>query len=184
MYNRALQKLGAKRITAVDEDSKNARACNVAGPAVLLAMLADHDWNCAIKRVTLAADATAPEWGKATSLTLPADFVRLSNPYPEDNYSNRDYAVEGRKILTNESAPYYLRYIYLITDPNEMDALFREAYSTLLALELCEEITQSNTKKESLKDDYNKIMARAKRANAFQKAPAQAPTDPWLTVRT
>lgn len=183
IMNRALQKLGAKRITTIDEDSKNARSCSVARIPVLLAMLEDHDWNCAIKRVQLAADSTVPTWGKGNSFTLPSDFVRISNPYPEDNYYNRDFVIEGRKILTNEAAPYNLRYIYLIDDPNEMSALFREAYAATLALEMCEEITQSNTKKDSLKDDLKQVLMRARRANAIQRIPVVSPQDSWITAR-
>lgn len=181
--NRALQKLGAKRIVDLTENSVNARACNVAYAAVRDAELEDHYWNFSIERADLAADATAPTWGRANAFELPSDFIKLAPDYPEDNFNAKDWQIEGQKILTDDSAPLYIRYVKRVTDPNVMTSLFREALSTRLAAELCEELTQSNTKKDALKDDYNRIIARAKKSNAFQNISVQPATDTWITER-
>lgn len=181
--NRALQKLGAKRIVSLTEDSRNARACNVAYEAVKLAEIRAHSWSFAIKRAELAAESPAPAWGRTSAFPLPADFVKLINPYPETSLNTLDWQIEGKKILTNDSAPLYVRYLYDVTDPNEMDSLFREAFSTRLAGELCEEITQSNTKKTDLKAEYREIVADAKKANAIEKVPEDGPEDTWITAR-
>ncbi|UOF83065.1 major capsid protein [Caudoviricetes sp.] len=181
--NRALQKLGAKRIVALSDDSRNARACNVAYDPVRLSLLRSHPWNCATARAELAANSTTPAWGRANSFPLPSDFVRMVEDYPEDNSNAKDWVIEGRNILTDDSGPIYLRYIYDLEDPNEMDSLFREALSCLLALELSEEITQSNTKKESIKHDYSKVIAEARKANAFENVSSEPPEDTWLTAR-
>jgi hypothetical protein len=181
--NRALQKLGAKRIVSLDDNSVNARACNVAYSLVRDRVLRSHPWNCAISRAELAADAEPPEWGRANAFQLPSDFLRLLPPYPEMNINDLDWQIEGRKILTDDSGPIYLRYIYQVTDPNEMDPLLRELISTELALELCEEITQSNTKKDALKDDVKAIVKDARRVNAFECVAQEPPEDTWITVR-
>lgn len=181
--NRALQKLGVKRITSLTEDSKNARSCNVAYSVVRDAELRSHPWNFAIARAELAADATDPDWGRAKAYTLPSDFLRLLPDYTEDNLNSKDWQIEGRKIYSDDSDPIYIRYIYRVTDPNEMDALFREALATKLAFELCEEITQSNTKKSELKDDYKEIISEARKANAFENVAQESPEDTWSTVR-
>jgi hypothetical protein len=182
--NRALQKLGASRITSLTQDNKNARACNVAYEPVKLAVLRDHTWNCSIQRAEIAADATEPEWGRANSFTLPSDFVRLVDDYPEDNTLQKDWQIEGRKILTDYDDPIYIRYVYNVTDPNEMDSLLREAISAALAVELCEELTQSNTKKAALKEDYELILRRAKRTNAIENVAQDAPESSWLSSRS
>jgi hypothetical protein len=182
--NRALQKLGAKRITSLTENSVNARACNSAYRSVVDAELEDHDWNFAVQRAELAADSAEPDWGRARSYTLPADFIRLADDYPEDNVNNKDWQIEGKKILSDDTAPIYIRYVYRVTDPNEMTPLFREAVAARMALELCEEITQSNTKKELLKDDYDKIIKKARKSNAFQRVAQDSPEDSWITVRS
>lgn len=182
--NRALQKLGAKRIVSLtDENSSNARACNVAYETVRDAELRAHPWSFAIKRAQLAADSSTPEFGRANSFPLPSDFLCLREPYPEDNSLDHDWQIEGRKILTDEDAPLNLRYTAKVTDPNDMDVLFRESLATKLALELCEEITQSNSKKESLRQDYKEIIREAKRSNAIERPASQPPEDTWVTIR-
>lgn len=181
--NRALQKLGAKRITALTDDSVNARACNFAYETLREAELEKHPWVFAVKRAQLAADATEPEFGKQNSFELPSDYLRLLPQYPEDNFNSNDREIEGRKIVTNESAPLNIRYIASITDPNVMSPLFREALSTKIAFELCEELTQSNAKKESLRADYEIVIAEAKRKNAIIQIAQMPPEDPYITVR-
>lgn len=181
--NRALQKLGAARITSLSEDSVNARACNTAWEACRLAELRKHPWSCAIQRASLAADATAPDWGRANAFTLPSDYIRLVKPYPEDNSYTLDYVIESGKILSDEDAPLYIRYVGDVTDAAQMDPLLREAISCRMAIEMCEEITQSNSKKAGVKADYTEVIAEAKRANAIEQVPSTQPDDEWITVR-
>ena len=88
--NRALQKIGAKRITSLTQDAPNARACNVAYFVLRDMELRNHPWNFSIKRAELAADATPPDWGRQNSFTLPSDFLCLRPDYPEDNLNCKD----------------------------------------------------------------------------------------------
>lgn len=180
--NRALQKLGAERIVDIDEDSSNARACKALYSELRDAELRSHPWSFSIQRVQLAAEALAPAFGKAYSFQLPSDFLFLR----EDDFNSlsKDWIIEGRKLLTDEGGPLNIRYNKQITDPNEMDSLFRELLSTIMALELCEELTQSNSKKEGLKDDYKQIVNKAKKANAIERIALQPPEDEWVTVRS
>lgn len=182
--NRALQKLGAKRITSLSEDSVNARACNVAFESLRDFELREHSWSFAIKRSSLAADSVAPAWGRANSFQLPSDCLKVLPPYPEMNRNDIDWQIEGRKILTNDKAPLLVRYIAQVIDPNEMDAAFKETLACRIALELCEEITQSNTKKDALLKDYEMTVRRAKKANAIENAPGTPPEDTWVTGRS
>ena len=181
--NRALQKLGAGSITYLTQDSVNARACNSCYTNLRDALLRSHPWNFAITRTSLAADATAPTFGRASAYTLPSDCLRLLPSYPEDNSLTEDYQIEGRKIYSDYSSPLYIRYIYRVTDVNEMDVLFQEALATKMAFEMCEQITQSNSKKESLREDFKSIIQEAKKLNAFENVASEPPEDEWNTVR-
>jgi hypothetical protein len=182
--NRALQKLGAKRIVSLSDDSVNARACNSCYTALRDAELEDNSWTFSIQRYSLAADAVAPSFGPANSYALPAGHLRLLPPYPVDNSPYRDWMVESGKVLTNDSSPLNVRCVMQITDANAMHPLFREALSTKIAFELCEELTQSNTKKEALRTDYEAIVRRARKANAIESVPAESAEDPWITGRS
>lgn len=181
--NRALQKLGARRIVSLGEDSVNGRAINTAYEPVKLAELRKHAWSFAVKRASIAADASAPLFNREVSFQLPSDFIKLLAQDPEQNVNDLDWQIEGRKIITNEQAPLEIRYIYNVDDPNEMDALFRETLSAKLALELAEELTQSNTKKAALLEAYKDTIAEARKANAFERISQMPTADKWITVR-
>jgi hypothetical protein len=182
--NRALQKLGARRITSLTEDTPSARACNVAYEAVRDAELRAHPWSFAIQRFSLAASSTEPLFNKTSAFPLPSGFLRLIDPDPEVVSLDADWQIEGNEIITNYDAPLEVRCLVVVTDPNVMDPLFREALATKLALELCEEITQSNSKKAELKDDYRQIIRDARRVNAFERISQVPPEDPWVTCRS
>lgn len=199
--NRALQKLGAKRITSLSQDSVNARSANACYENLRDAELQAHEWSFSIERVQLAADAAAPAFGRANAFTLPSDYLRIARPDPNvvgtagwwaggveftgavNGSGGSDWIIEGTKILTDESAPLDVRYVKRVTDPNVMVALFREALASRMALEMCEELTQSNSKKEGLRADYIAAIREARRVNAILKNPAFPPQDEWLTVR-
>lgn len=181
--NRALQLLGATPIADILEASRNARACNTAYEPCRDAELRAHPWNFAKVRARLAADATAPTFGRTNAFTLPANCVRLLPPYPEMNASWRDWIVEGGKILTNDAAPLDVRHIDKVSDPNLMDALFREAVSARMARDMCEQITQSNTKRQLADIAYKEAIAEARRTNAFENVPQEVPQDSWIDAR-
>lgn len=67
--------------------------------------------------------------------------------------------------------------------PTDFDALFVEALACRLAVELAEEITQSNTKKADAAQQYRAALAEARRANAIERAYQIPATDDWLLAR-
>jgi hypothetical protein len=187
--NRALQKLGDGRIVSLTQDSANARSCNVAYAPIRDAELRAHPWSFSIKRAQLPALTSEPLFYFDNEFQLPSDFLRLLPRDRFDNLADLDWTIEGRILRTNDAAPLNIRYVSQVTDPNEMDALFREALSSKIAYELCEEITQSNTKKGSIGTqsglawDYVLIIREARRVNAIEKTAEDLPEDSWITAR-
>lgn len=181
--NRGLQKLGAKRITSLTEASSSARACLSCYDALRQAELRANSWNFAIKRAQLAASATPPLFNRQNYFLLPSDFIRLLDVDPELLTNTFDWQIEGNQICTNDLGPLQIRYIWNVTDPTLMDSIFREALSNRLAFEMCEELTQSNTKKDALNKDYVGILGEARRINAFENIAEVPPEDTWITLR-
>lgn len=179
--NRALQKLGAKRISSLTQDAPNARSMNAAFERVRDAELRRYDWAFAIKRASIAADGDGPTWGDYNRYSLPNDFLRLIRD--DETGANVDWRIEGLYILTKDAAPLEIKYIARIEDPNYYDPLFAEAFAGRLALECAKEITDNTSDKESVKDDYKTDIAEARRVGAIEKEAQEFPEDPWLAAR-
>ena len=179
--NRALQKLGAERVESLTQDHPNARSMNACFEAVRDAELRRYDWSFAIKRASVAADADVTLWGNWNKYSLPGDFLRLLL----DNESNSvvDWRIEGIYIVTGDDAPLEFRYIARIEDPNYFDLLFIEAFASKLALECCEEITQSASKKDRIQGEYTFAVNEAKRLGSIERAEQDPPEDEWIEAR-
>ena len=154
--NSALNLLGASTISALTDDTKNARLCNQRYEPVRNRIFRSHPWNCLIKRVQLAQDSTAPVIEFANQYTLPTDCLRvlkIHNGTTDSVASALEYKIEGRKIKTNEGTV-YLVYVALDTDPNNYDAYVQESISHQLAADIAYAVTNNAT----LANNY---MARA-----------------------
>lgn len=181
--NRALQKLGARRIGSLAEDSVNARACNACYETLRDAEIQAHPWNFAIKRIIITSGNPSPPFGKPYAIPLPPDFLRLLFHDPAWNWNSTDWQIEGDQLVTYDKVPFDLRYIARITDCNLMVVTFREALSCRMAVEMVEELTQSNEKKKEIEADYLQIMREARRTNALQNQAAEPPIDRYITQR-
>ncbi len=181
--NRALQKVGAARITAISDATPSARACNAMYDSLRQRLYAEYPWKFAIKRTQVTADGTAPAFGKAASFTLPADFIALVPPDQDFNYDAIDWLIEGDKLLADTTDELNLRYIGDITTVSSMHPLFREALSCLMAQELAEVLTQSNSKKAYSSDDFKDVIMRARQSNAFLGTAQRHPDTSFVTVR-
>lgn len=178
--NDALQKIGAEnRITSLTEDSRNARAVNACYAEKRDAELRAHRWNFAIKRAVLSPDTAVPAFHFSYQFTLPTDCLR---PLPPRR-TTLDWHVEGGKILTNDGTTINLRYISRVTDPNAMDPLFRDMLACRIAEQICEQVTQSNSKLEAVNAAYKASRAEARRNNAFEQTADAPPTDSWELAR-
>ena len=178
--NRAIQRVGGTRIASLSDGSKAARECSIAYEPSRDALLRSHPWSFSILRARLAAGSTAPAFGPALAYTWPTDALRILFTNDFDN----DWIVEGRKILTDWAAPLDIRYVSQITDPNAMDALFREALAMKIAHAICEPITGSNNKQASIRQDFIDIIAEARRVNGIEKLADTSPESNWIAVRS
>lgn len=177
--NRALSKLGEQRVSNVDtDDIKAAKVIRHMWDIIRDAMLTAYPWNFAIERTQLAKDGTSPAWGYDNRFQVPSDFLALL-----EIKNTPDYRIEGGYILTDEGSPLYIRYIKRVTDTGSFDPLFVEALATRLAFEACEELTQSNTKKQILASELNQNIKEAYASDAIQDPPQYLQIDSWITAR-
>jgi hypothetical protein len=179
--NRGLQLLGAARILDITDDTRNGRACNACYDSLRQSEIRKHRWRFAITRTVLAPLVeTDPHEEFSYIFQLPADCLKVLKP---ENNPDCDWQIEGRKLFTNDGATLPLRYLADITDPNIMDSNFREMLSAKMGEEMCEEITQSNSKIARCKDTYKDARSEAKMSNAFETIPATPEDDSWVLAR-
>lgn len=197
--NRALSKLGAERITSLDDNTKGARAMVARFDFLRDAELEAHPWRFAIKLTTLPALVTAPVYGYARAFQRPADDLRPISigDYAVDSravgvqyavqtgYSNAraPYEIVGNSIFTDCAAPLEYQYVRRVTNSGEFSALFVEAFAARLAMDAAEELTQSAGKQQAAVQDYDRAMSEARRVNALYRPPQRRRPGAFITSR-
>lgn len=190
--NRALTKLGARRIISLEDDTKEGREVKSMFTIVRDAELRKFNWRFSIKRASLAALADAPAFGYSYQYRVPSDYlkwVQIGDWYPGADLTDyvgadtSEYAFEGGVILTDNVAPLHLRYVSRVEDPTLFDALFVESFACKLAMELAEPLTQSSTKRDQARGEYKDAIADAVRNNAIEVPPTKVADDTWILTR-
>lgn len=200
--NRALQLLGSQPISAMNENSRGARAVSRAYGPVMLKALRENYWSFAIKRAILAAAVVKPIFGPANYFPVPADFVQLAprdqfipsatsylpSVYPNNiGGARNDWMIEnmdsGLAIASNDSGPLYVRYVSSNVLESQFDVAFAEALSAMIAMEICEELTNSNSKLQNAMKIYEDAIRMARKRNAFEQQPVEPPADSYLYMR-
>ena len=133
---------------------------------------------------TLSATTyTSPVSGRTYAFNLPRDFLRMAPEDPKYISQPNDYLIENKQIITDNSSPIFLRYVRDEEDPTKFDPLFNEGLSCRIALEVCEELTQSSTKLANIAAKYNQAIGDARLVDAIERGPTEAEEDDLITVR-
>ena len=168
--NKALTKLGLREIASFDSQEEAARVAQSLFGSVRDFELSIYQWAFAMKRAELPALADGPAFGYDYQYALPVDFLRLEGIYNRGGFDRDAYTLEGNTILTDIPAPLQIRYISRHLDRTKWPPYFVEAFATRLAYEMCERLKQDPQRKSILWQEYQSIIAAAKRANAIQLA--------------
>ncbi len=135
--NKALVKIGAKRITDLaDNSNTNARTCNEVFDQIAEEVIRSGEWNCLKTRAVLP-QTTTPEFGWEFAYLLPEDcarVIKLNGTY-NDAEPGDTYEIEGRSLLTNADEG-KIQYVKLEFNVAQWDALLIAAVATRLASEI------------------------------------------------
>jgi len=178
----ALLMLGAQSINSFSDaaDLDRAKLCANLYPVVRNKMLRSHPWNCAVKRLVLAPDATAPAFGYAQQFQLPTDCLRVLEVL--EGGCNIDYKVEGRTIQANTSV-LQLRYIFRNEDENTWDEALVELMTLAMAARLAYAITQSAALEQSRMQELQQALRVAKAVDGQEEPPETFGDFPLLQAR-
>jgi hypothetical protein len=159
LCSNALLLLGQTTINSFDDDSERATLMANLWPNARNAILRMHPWNCAIKRVALAPEVTAPAFDWTYSFVLPGDWLRTLD-VGEDG-DDCEFKMEGGKILA-DSNPLYLRYIFRNENVATWDALLVQAATAYMAMQAAYPITKSASMMEAMKVLYQSALRDAR----------------------
>lgn len=168
--NRALTLIKANNtITAIDEDSTEAKLCNTLFDEALDSLLESNQWNFATYRLECAQIATDPLFDYEYAFQLPTDpyCLKVLKVVNGDVYEITDYEIEERTIVTNEDSV-FVKYIGQVTDYTKLSALFRTALAYYLAAELAEPLTGSTQLSNQMAAKFNYYYKKAKASDGKQ----------------
>lgn len=176
--NSALVKIGASRITSLNDGSKEGLTCSEQFDKMRDLVLESHPWNFATRRASLAALPDPPAFEYSKAYALPPGCLRVLNAQSPDINWRR----EGDTIVTNEGQ-LQVRYIYRVTETGKWTALFSEALACRLAVELAYAISNNATLADTMMKAYVRQLAEARGFNAQEgRRPPVEPTD-WTNAR-
>ena len=182
LINAALVKIGEKRITSqgyATPTNERERVANEHYERLRDAELRRNRWNFAIKWASLSEDETEPDNPNYdVRYALPSDCLRVI-----EIYETTDYKVESGYIVCNVDDEINIRYVRRVTVVNDMDVLFRDAFSCRIAVEFCDRLTGKRAKRADVVAEYTAFMGQAANTDAIESPLEEFPEDDWITAR-
>lgn len=189
LLNRALIRVGAKRITSLEGTGDTEQLIRDTYDDIRQSLLRSHPWNFATFRSRLARDVATSAIGFLYAFRKPGaessrgEWLRTVGVFSDDAMTcPARYRDQGGLILSDALALTMLS-IHDVTDPDAMDPLFREALGLKLAAEYA--IVLSNSK--SMHDTYAQLheaaLARARGIGAMDNPPEPLPVSSWESER-
>lgn len=141
------------------------------------ALLRQHPWNFATRRVVLAASSTAPAFGATAAFPVPADFLRLlwlsdadGNIIGTDEY----YFEAGSVMMRRDSDASSVNLVYIsdVTDVTSFDQTFIDLLAVEIGLRCGYKVTQSNSVIDRLTAMRKQAIMTAKSVDGQERPPS------------
>lgn len=176
----ALQRLGDKPIASFEDGTNPASTAANLWPTVRDALLRAHPWNCATKRVILAPMEASPPFDYSHKFQLPSDWLKTLQVGRRGH--SPDYQVEGRCILYNGTA-LPLVYIWRNENVSLWDDSLVIAAEMKMAAALAYPITSSASLRDSMNQEAEAMLKRAKADDGQDSPPEEFGMSPLLSAR-
>lgn len=124
---------------------------------------------------------------------LPSGYLRKAPQDPKagavsylgspGGLASDDWELEGDYITTADNPVIVLRFVADIQDVTQMDPMFCEGLGARIGLEICEPLTQSDSKLSTISQIYKTFMSEARAINGIEQGPVEPPLDDYITCR-
>lgn len=185
LVNDAIDFLQDRPIESLADDTAMGRRFKRVFPTARDAFLEMHPWNFAIKRVALAESSSAPAHGWSKRYHLPGDCIRLLQPRESNEFEGDllKHTVEGNDILTDQSGPLKVRYIYRNVAYGTWSAQARAAFSLYLATRVAHAVTQKASMLQIAENAFERAYRTAKRLDGLVGSTERPSSQTVLNVR-
>jgi hypothetical protein len=170
--NMALSLLDEAPISSLEDNHKVARLINTHFETTREAELSLHSWVFAI--FTEELTGTDLDTGSGTlnwEYSVPAGALRIL-PLTYDNTLHGvpiSWEQRDGKLYSDQVSPRGVRYIGNLTDPDDWNALFTEAFAAALAVKIAYPLTHKTGMVQVAQQAYDRAISRARRVNAIER---------------
>ena len=188
--NEALLAIKAPRIASIYATGKAPEACKLALPIVRRAVLRDHDWTCARRRIRLTEITEEEDLSPVINLTgrahvfqAPADALAVRELVDTSKNQSQYFAdqtgtaflFESGRIYTDLAEPVAV-YTVDLEDPSEWDDLLTSAIAYMLAGKIAYEITGDRADESAAYQMAGAFLAQAKAATTKERTQPKVPS--------
>lgn len=177
----ALLMLGDNPISSFEDTSDRARLASNLWPTARDYVLRLHPWNCAVRRVVLNPDETAPTFDWSYQFTLPGDFLRMLQAGALAD-GRMPYRLESGKVLCNVSS-LPVRYIWRNENPATWDSSLVWAMTTAMRAIFAYGITASTTLEQVIDAALRDVLKKARAVDAQEDEPDALDDSPLTDAR-
>lgn len=170
LINTALIKLGAYKITALNDGSAEADMAATLYAPVRDCVLSLYPWSFATVQTVLSTPAVAPIADYTYSFTLPVDHLRTISVGANGSGAGVHYRLNNGRIETDEPS-IILTYIKRVAE-DVQPPYFDTVLIARLAAELCIPLTENSGRAEALYRLAEAELARARSIDAQQDTPS------------
>jgi hypothetical protein len=182
LSNKALTLCGAAPITALTDDTNNARIVNRVYEIARQSILSECCWVFAATRCTLSLSSDTMPWeydDEAFVYVKPANILRIfdvSDP-------NATWRVEGDYIISDTNS-LGIKYIYDHDDPTKYSPSFTEAFVDKLCVDIAYVIINNPKMAEAFLSKYTKVSLPKAMSENSQIGTQQIPKDgEWMNAK-
>jgi len=148
--NKALRLIGDRTIGNIDDDNGSAQSVNEFFYSTRNALLEEYDWTFASVRDKASAAVAVPVFGWLYAYAIPVQWLAVRTVCAEPtNHADRRFEIgdywniEGRQIVTNFTAPIYIRGTIEVEDAGLFSSLFTELFYHELAVRIGQDRAES-----------------------------------------
>tara|TARA_R110002074_G_C12558458_1_gene667618 strand:- start:17035 stop:17676 length:642 start_codon:yes stop_codon:yes gene_type:complete len=190
LYNGALRALGERKLASLSEDRAPRRILDdIWNDGTIDACLEQGQWNFAMR--TVKADyspSVEPSFGLRRAFDKPVDWIRTSGLCSDEYFTNplTQYRDEAGFWYADIDT-IYVRFVSNHVSYGNDLSLWPESFVTCvelyMALEACEPITQSESKRKRVEKQLQDQLVKARSKDAMDEPPAFPPQGRWSRAR-